>query len=107
MSTRKPARVGADESSLFAALGDPTRRAIIRLLRDGSKGAGELAETFELSKPTLSHHFAVLRTAGLVRAERIGTRVVYTLQSNAAQDLAAAVFELFGASAPSRKEASR
>lgn len=106
MSTRKKARVEADETSLFAVLGDPTRREIIRLLRDGSRGAGELADAFELSKPTLSHHFAVLRAAGLVRAERQGTRVVYTLQSNAAHDLAAAVFELFGAPARTRKEPS-
>ena len=94
-----------DDTSLFAALGDPTRRSIIRLLRSGSMGAGELADRFELSKPTLSHHFAVLRAAGLVRAERQGTRIVYTLQSNAVEDLTAAVLDLFGASA-TRKETS-
>lgn len=95
-----------DDPSLFAALGDPTRREIIRLLRGGSKGAGELADAFALSKPTLSHHFAVLRAAGLVRAERQGTRVVYTLQSNVVEDLTAAVLDLFGHPQP-RKEPSR
>ena len=54
----------------FAALSDPTRRAILKMLRAGSKPAGEIADAFHLTKPTLSHHFRVLRAAGLVRAER-------------------------------------
>ena len=81
-------------ASAFAALADPTRRKILRLLRGGSLTAGELAERFHLSKPTLSHHFRVLRAAGLVRAERRGTSIVYTLQSNALEDLAAELLEL-------------
>lgn len=96
------------EATLFSALGDPTRRQILRLLRDGSKDAGEIAASFALSKPTLSHHFAVLRDAGLIRAERRGTHVVYTLQSNALEDLTAAALELFGAARkPRRKEPAR
>lgn len=95
------------DNSVFTALGDPTRREIIRLLRHGSLSAGDIAERFELSKPTLSHHFAVLRAAGLLRAERRGTRVVYTLQSNALEDLTSAVFELFGTAKRTRKEALR
>ena len=59
----------------FEALADPTRRAILKRLRKGSRTAGELAEGFELTKPTLSHHFKVLREAGLVRAESRGTSV--------------------------------
>lgn len=78
----------------FSALSDPTRRAILKLLRSGSKSAGEIAEAFELSKPTLSHHFQVLRAAGLVRAERRGTSVVYTLQTNVLEDLATELMEL-------------
>lgn len=80
--------------SAFAALADPTRRKILRLLRSGSLTAGEIAERFHLSKPTLSHHFRVLRAAGLVRSERRGTSIVYTLQSNALEDLAAELLEL-------------
>lgn len=106
-SSATAARTKKDQTSLFAALGDPTRRAIVRLLRAGSMGAGELAAEFDLSKPTLSHHFQVLRAAGLIRAERHGTRIVYTLQSNAIEDLTAAVFELLGAPLPgARKESS-
>ena len=75
----------------FAALSDPTRRAILKMLRAGSKPAGEIAEAFQ---PTLSHHFRVLRAAGLVRAERRGTSIVYTLQTNVLEDLATELLEL-------------
>lgn len=91
----------AEKSSPFAALADPTRRAILKLLRGGSKSAGEIAETFHLTKPTLSHHFRVLRSAGLVRAERRGTSIVYTLQTNVLEDVATELLEL-AAAAPAR-----
>jgi DNA-binding transcriptional ArsR family regulator len=78
----------------YAALSDPTRRAILRLLRKGSKTAGEIAAEFDLTKPTLSHHFRVLQVAGLVRAEKRGTSVVYTLQTNVLEDLAAEILDL-------------
>jgi DNA-binding transcriptional ArsR family regulator len=80
--------------SPFEALGDPTRRAILKRLRGGSLTAGEIAETFHLTKPTLSHHFRVLEVAGLVRSERRGTRIVYTLQANVLEELAAELLEL-------------
>ena len=51
---------------VFKALADPTRRRILQMLREREMSAGEIAECFELSKPTLSGHFAVLREAGLV-----------------------------------------
>lgn len=85
----------------FAALSDPTRRAILKMLRSGSKAAGEIAEAFHLTKPTLSHHFRVLRSAGLVRAERRGTSIVYTLQTNVLEDLATELLEL---AAPKRSK---
>jgi DNA-binding transcriptional ArsR family regulator len=83
----------------YAALSDPTRRAILRQLRKGSKTAGEIASAFDLTKPTLSHHFRVLQVAGLVRAEKRGTSIVYTLQTNVVEDLAAELLELTGAGA--------
>jgi len=49
----------------FKALGDPTRREILGLLRHGEKTAGELAEHFDMTKPSMSHHFAVLKEADL------------------------------------------
>lgn len=83
-----------ETGSAFQALADPTRRAILKLLRGGSRTAGEIAEEFELTKPTLSHHFRVLEAAGLVRSEKRGTFVVFTLQSNVLEDLAAEILDL-------------
>ena len=83
-----------DDPHPFQALSDPTRRAVLKLLRSGSRTAGEIAAEFHLTKPTLSHHFRVLEAAGLVRSERRGTSVVYTLQSNVLEDLAAELLEL-------------
>jgi ArsR family transcriptional regulator len=84
----------ADISTTLAALSEDTRRAILTLLRAGSKTAGEIAAEFSQSKPTISHHLKVLEEAGLVRSERRGTFVVYTLQSNVIEDLAQAILEL-------------
>jgi DNA-binding transcriptional ArsR family regulator len=64
---------------VFKALADPTRRAILELLRQRERTAGELAQHFTLSKPTLSGHFAVLREADLVMTEKSGTTVTYRL----------------------------
>jgi ArsR family transcriptional regulator len=89
-----PAPAPGRRWSAFAALADPTRRKILRLLRGGSLTAGEISDRFHLSKPTLSHHFRVLRAAGLVRAERRGTSIVYTLQSNVLEDIAAEVLDM-------------
>ena len=49
----------------FKALADPTRRRILELLREGNCTAGELAEHFDISKPSLSHHLATLKNTGL------------------------------------------
>lgn len=87
-------------ASAFSALGDPTRRKILKMLRAGSKSAGEIAQAFHLTKPTLSHHFRVLRSAGLVRAERRGTSIVYTLQTNVLEDLATELMELASGTLP-------
>ncbi len=86
--------------NLFDALSDPTRRAVLRMLRAGSRPAGEIADAFELSKPTMSHHLRVLKSAGLVRSERRGTSVVYTLQSNVLEDV---VTELLSLVAPAKR----
>ena len=82
------------KDSPFAALADDTRRAILRLLRDGSLAAGAIADAFELSKPTISHHLKVLEGAGLVRSERRGTSIVYTLQTNAVEELVQNLLDL-------------
>lgn len=71
----------------FKALADPTRRRILELLRDGDLTAGELAEHFDISKPSLSHHLATHKSAGLVSDERRGQNIVYSLNTTVMQDL--------------------
>jgi ArsR family transcriptional regulator, arsenate/arsenite/antimonite-responsive transcriptional repressor len=71
----------------FRALGDPTRREILRLLREGPKTSGEIAEHFASSWPTVSRHLAVLRDAGLILSERSGQQIVYELNTTVFQDL--------------------
>ena len=71
----------------FRALADPTRREILRLLRDGPKTSGEIAQRFPTSWPTVSRHLAVLRDAELILSERNGQQVVYELNTTVFQDL--------------------
>lgn len=77
------------------ALADPTRREILRLLRDGDLTAGELAEHFALARSTMSGHFNVLKGAGLIVAERSRTRIVYSINMSAFDDAASAVMSFF------------
>jgi ArsR family transcriptional regulator len=79
----------------FKALADPTRRAIIKLLRRGEMSAGELADHFGISKPSMSHHFAVLKQADLVATRRAGQQIYYSLNTTVVEDLLAAVWSLF------------
>lgn len=78
----------------FRALNDPTRREILRLLRQRDMTAGEIAERFPLAKSTLSGHFSVLKHAGLVVTERQGTSIVYSLNVSALEEIVAAVLAL-------------
>lgn len=71
----------------FKALADPTRRRILELLETDDITAGELAARFDISKPTLSHHLATLKAAGLVTDERHGQNIVYSLNTTVMQDL--------------------
>jgi len=66
-------------NSVFEALSHPVRRKILTLLKAGPLSAGELAGHFDLSKPTLSVHFAKLKEAELVVVERQGTSLIYHL----------------------------
>jgi DNA-binding transcriptional ArsR family regulator len=94
--------------SAFKALSDPTRRDVLRLLRrHGEMTAGELSARFEdrLTKPSMSHHFAVLRAADLVRTRRAGQQIYYSLNTTAMQDLLALIWDLFPAAAANGQEA--
>jgi ArsR family transcriptional regulator len=73
-------------SRVYQALADPTRRHILWLLRDQDMTAGDLAENFDLAKPTLSKHFAVLREADLIHGEKNGTSIIYSLNVSVLED---------------------
>jgi DNA-binding transcriptional ArsR family regulator len=83
-------------SDVFDALAHPVRRKILKLLRRKAMSAGDLAEQFDLAKPTLSGHFAVLKAADLVTTERQGTSIIYRVNMSALEDAAAALMELVG-----------
>ena len=63
----------------FRALADPTRREILRILRDGAKRAGEIGSHFAMTGATVSHHLSVLREAGLITDEKRGKHIYYEL----------------------------
>jgi len=71
---------------VFKALSDPTRRRVLQLLRKGPMTAGELSEHFDVSKPTMSAHFAVLQQADLIEAEKNGRTIVYRLKMSVLED---------------------
>ena len=73
----------------FRALADPTRREILRLLRKGEMTAGALAEQFDMAKPSVSHHFTVLKEADLITSRRDGQQIWYGLNTTVVQDLIA------------------
>jgi len=81
--------------SVFKALADPTRRDILVLLQKGSLSAGEIASKFTISKASMSHHFSLLKAADLVRTERRGQKIVYSLNTSVIEDVMTAMFELF------------
>ena len=64
---------------LFKALNDPTRREILELLKDKDLNAGEIAEQFNMSKPSISHHLDLLKQAQLILAEKKGQFILYSL----------------------------
>ncbi|WP_029041401.1 autorepressor SdpR family transcription factor [Cucumibacter marinus] len=73
-------------NTVFKALADPTRRKILELLRERPMSAGELADHFDVTRPTLSAHFAVLREAGLVESAKKGKSVIYHLRLSVLED---------------------
>lgn len=79
---------------VFDALAHPVRREVLRLLRAGPMSAGELADQFDVSKPTMSRHFATLKEAGLIQSEKTGQTIRYRLNMSVAQEAAALVLGL-------------
>lgn len=78
------------------ALADPTRREILRALRDGDLAAGEIAGRFPMTAASVSHHLATLRDAELVMVERRGKSLVYSLNTTVLHDVVQGMLDLFG-----------
>ena len=91
---------------MFKALADPTRRRVLQLLRQGPKSAGELAEHFPVSKPTMSAHFAVLREAGLVDSEKHGKAIIYRLRMSVLEEALMEFTQLLGLNLTQRAKTS-
>jgi DNA-binding transcriptional ArsR family regulator len=81
------------QDSVFRALSDPTRRAIVKMLRKGPLTSGEIADRFPSSWATVSRHLAVLREADLISAERNGNSISYELNVTVLQELVEHIFD--------------
>jgi len=78
------------------ALGDPTRREILKALRGGDLTAGEIAARFPMTAASVSHHLSVLKEAGLVTVERNGRNLIYTLETTVFQEFLQEMMGFFG-----------
>ena len=81
-------------NSVFKAIADPTRREILHLLRKEEMTAGDVAARFDMTRPTMSHHFAVLKEAGLVTTRREGQTIWYALNTTVLEDVLAWTMDL-------------
>jgi ArsR family transcriptional regulator, arsenate/arsenite/antimonite-responsive transcriptional repressor len=88
------------KDQVFKALADPTRRRVLRMLNGCEMSAGEIAKEFAISAPSMSHHFNILKEAGLVSTRRDGQQIYYSLDTTVMQDFLAAVIDLFPARNP-------
>ncbi|HMM35091.1 MAG TPA: autorepressor SdpR family transcription factor [Thermoanaerobaculia bacterium] len=76
----------SDPGLVFKALSDSTRRRILEYLREGDLNAGEIADRFDMTKPSISHHLSLLKQAGLVEDTRHGQNIVYSLDTTVFQE---------------------
>jgi len=74
-------------NALFKALNDPTRREILELLKKGDLTAGEIADQFHISKPSISHHLDLLKQAGLVESLKEGQYIYYSLNTTVMDEI--------------------
>ena len=72
---------------MFKALSDPTRREILDKLKEKDLTAGEIADYFSISKPSISHHLTILKVAGLITQEKKGQFIYYSLNTTVLQDI--------------------
>lgn len=74
-------------NTIFKALNDETRRQILDLLKEGNMNAGEIADNFNISKPSISHHLDILKRAGLISSIKNGQFIEYSLNTTILEDL--------------------
>lgn len=82
------------KSVFFKAISDPTRRQILDHLAKKNLSAGEIADSFHLTKATISHHLAVLKEAGLILDERKGQFIIYSLNTTVFQEVISWLYDL-------------
>jgi len=91
-------------SSAFKALADPTRRHILKILQKGDLSAGEIADNFNISKPSISHHLNILKQANLVQDYRNGQNIYYSLNTTVLQDIVGWFYEFINPAEESQSD---
>lgn len=86
--------LNAPLNQLFKALNDPTRRAILDLLKDKDLTAGQIAEQFDISWPSISHHLDLLKRTGLVTAQKEGQFVYYSINTTVMDEMLQWILQL-------------
>ena len=86
-------------SQVFKALSDPTRRRVLQLLQSGPMSAGDLSDRFDVSTPTMSAHFSVLKEADLIHAEKVGKSIIYHLKLSVLEEALLGFVQSFGGAA--------
>jgi DNA-binding transcriptional ArsR family regulator len=91
-------------SQVFKALSDPTRRRVLQLLQAGPMSAGDLSDRFDVSKPTMSAHFSVLKEADLIHAEKSGKSIIYHLKLSVLEEALLGFVQSFSPGVEAPKE---
>ena len=81
-------------NNLFKALNDPVRRDILDLLKDKDMSAGDIADHFNIGKPTISHHLDLLRQAGLVTSEKQGQFIIYSISTTVLDEMLQWIYQI-------------
>lgn len=81
-------------NNIFKAIGEPTRRAILDLLKNGDLNAGEIAEHFDMTKPSISHHLDILKRADLVTSRKEGQYIIYSINTTVVDELFQWIYNL-------------
>ena len=89
------------------ALADPTRQAVLEQLRRGPRAVGEIAAKLPVSRPAVSQHLRVLKEAGLVRDEQVGTRRLYRVDPNGLEEIRAYLDEFWNQALTAFADAAR